>query len=115
MANRPCIECGTPSPRTRCPLHEADRNRERGSSAQRGYTNPWRRTRDAYIARHPLCEWSGCNELAIDVDHKTPVRAGGTHRHTNLQSLCRTHHARKTRDDRGRYPASSHPLPRGRA
>ena len=37
MALRPCIQCGRLSNKTRCPTHEAERNRQRGSSTARGY------------------------------------------------------------------------------
>ena len=102
--NRPCLDCGTPTPRSRCPKCMSQRNVERGSSTQRGYDSTWQRVRNAYIARHPLCQWTDpCPLPAVDVDHITPMRAGGTHKHTNLQSLCRPHHARKTRDDAAIY------------
>ena len=106
---RPCLECGTPTRKTRCPQHTSQLNRERGSSTQRGYGSRWQRIRNAYIARHPLCEWPLCNEPAIDVDHVRPQRAGGTHERTNLQSLCRPHHAQKTQADMTRWPHSATP------
>lgn len=46
-----------------------------------------------------MCEWRGCRELALEVDH---VKNLAEHREispydeTNLQSLCEHHHAVKT-------------------
>ena len=101
---RPCLECGEPTKQSRCPVHTSARNKARGSSTQRGYGATWQRVRDGYIARNPLCQEPGCSAFAVDVDHVVPIRAGGTHKHANLQSLCRLHHARKTQADKARYP-----------
>jgi 5-methylcytosine-specific restriction protein A len=48
------------------------------------------------IARHPVCAVCGVRP-AIDVDHITPLEAGGEDTIANLQGLCRQCHGRKTR------------------
>lgn len=58
---------------------------------------PTRRTRALHRDNYQ-CQWRMhvggiCGIPATDVDHK---RRGNDHRLANLQSLCRTHHARKT-------------------
>jgi hypothetical protein len=35
--NKPCLDCGQLTPRTRCPTHERARSRARGTTTQRGY------------------------------------------------------------------------------
>lgn len=44
-------------------------DRRRPNSAARGYGYKWRKIRDAYIAKHPFCAASGCNDKAVAVDH----------------------------------------------
>ncbi|MGI8829266.1 MAG: HNH endonuclease [Candidatus Limnocylindria bacterium] len=92
----------------RCAEHTSAVNRARGSSSARGYGWRWRKLAAAYRARTPLCEWTDpdghCSRVAADVDHIRPIRAGGLDRWDNAQSLCRVHHARKTREDEARWP-----------
>ena len=71
----------------------------RGTAHRRGYGRRWRRLRDAYLAEHPLCEVCEANGklVAADVvDHIQPIRLGGEDEWENLQSLCRSDHAKKT-------------------
>lgn len=37
MPLRPCLDCGTPTAGTRCPMHTQARDRARGSAHARGY------------------------------------------------------------------------------
>lgn len=76
----------------------------RATSASRGYDSAWQKLRGLYIAAHPLCEWPGCNAGADVVDHVQPISTRPDLRLTisNLQSLCRTHHAVKTHRDQKR-------------
>jgi 5-methylcytosine-specific restriction protein A len=81
-------------------------DRERPSAARRGYGSRWRRTRTAYLARHPLC--GACQTLgrvvpATVVDHVVPHR--GDERllwdEANWAALCkRCHDAKTAREDR---------------
>lgn len=80
----------------------------RPSAARRGYDAAWRRIRLAHLKRHPLCadcERAGIAVPATDVDHILPLRRGGTHAPSNLQSLCHFHHSSKTAREDGRFGA----------
>lgn len=112
MPLRPCNKVGCPNlvkkgycnkhPRTD-PVIRNSRDRERGTSHQRGYGARWRRYRVAYLARNPLCKMHGeKGELkeATVVDHKTPVSGPDDPLfwdESNHQSLCRDCHQYKTR------------------
>ncbi|WP_420796749.1 HNH endonuclease signature motif containing protein [Alkalihalophilus marmarensis] len=59
-------------------------------------------------AINPLCEWcerDGRLEPMVDVDHVVPVKQEWERRLdvSNLQSLCRSCHAKKTAEDREKY------------
>jgi 5-methylcytosine-specific restriction endonuclease McrA len=71
-----------------------------GSTRKGRLPADWRTRRAHVLSRdHHLCQWvrvdTGglCGMLATDVDHINP---GDDHSTTNLQSLCRYHHARKS-------------------
>ncbi|MHA1225278.1 MAG: HNH endonuclease [Candidatus Hodarchaeales archaeon] len=100
---RPCSYPGCPnliSPDKRyCPIHEKkikksiDRDRE--SAYKRGYGSNWRKYREWYLRRHPLCV--KCGRLATVVDHIVPVSLGGDFwDENNHQALCEECHNRKT-------------------
>ncbi|MCB1510058.1 MAG: HNH endonuclease [Hyphomicrobiaceae bacterium] len=63
-------------------------------------TQRWQRVRRRQLAREPLCRactLEGQETLASEVDHITPVSAGGAaFDPANLQSLCKPHHSIKT-------------------
>ena len=103
---RPCLSCGEPGKATRCPSCASVLNIERGSSTRRGYDSRWRRISERYRRLTPYCELHlpGCQRVAVDVDHRIPIRAGGRSVWSNAQSTCRSCHAIKTRLDRERYP-----------
>lgn len=77
----------------------------RGSSAARGYDGRWQKVREQVLLSDPLC--AVCGALAADVDHITPIRAGGDIlNRDNLQPLCRSCHNQKTRrENKGSTPA----------
>ncbi len=76
----------------RPPRREPDR---RPSAAARGYDATWRKVRDSFLARHPLCVF--CNKLASVVDHVKPIAQGGARLDDkNLRGLCRDCHAAVT-------------------
>tara|TARA_R100000656_G_scaffold32743_1_gene28292 strand:+ start:4057 stop:4392 length:336 start_codon:yes stop_codon:yes gene_type:complete len=59
----------------------------------------WRSLRNYYLSMNPLCktcEEAGYCEPGTDIDHVIPLRLGGTNNLDNLQTLCRSCHARKS-------------------
>jgi len=81
-----------------CALHlEAEHraiNARRGSSDAQGYGAAWRRVRAHQLRREPLCRV--CGALAKEVDHVIRRREGGSDHASNLESLCKPCHSRKT-------------------
>ncbi|RKR79607.1 HNH endonuclease [Marinobacter nauticus] len=83
------------------------KERERGSSTQRGYGYKWRQARRDWLMANPLC--AECNRqgritAATDVDHIIPHRGDLKlfWSRSNWQSLCHPCHSRKTaREDGG--------------
>jgi 5-methylcytosine-specific restriction protein A len=57
----------------------------------------WLRTNPLCV----LCKVDGFFTRAVEVDHVIPLHQGGKDDATNLQSLCRECHERKTRTDLG--------------
>lgn len=85
----------------------AERDRERGTSAQRGYGHRWRKARATYLQSHPLCvhcRQRGRVTAATDVDHIKPHRGDQAlfWDKDNWQALCASCHSAKTaREDGG--------------
>ena len=79
------------------PEHDRERRRrqdaQRPSASQRGDDAAWRKVRNEYLAEHPWCE--ECGAKATMVDHRKPVRDGGTRDKANLRALCRPCHNRR--------------------
>lgn len=71
-------------------------DRRRPSSPKRGYGRRWSRLRRWFLSRQPMCQWSGCEQPASQVDHIVPLFRGGTNDTQNLQALCAHHHSIKT-------------------
>jgi len=105
---RPCLDCGTLTRNpSRCDEHqaawEARRNAQRGTSAQRGYTNPWRRTAEAAVAQHRATYGDWCpgwqvpahQAADLTADHIVPKARGGSDDPSNVQVLCRRCNTRK--------------------
>ena len=94
----------------RCPAHQVvarQADRQRGSSAERGYSYAWQKARAAYLRKHPLCrvhEQDGRVAAATVVDHITPHRGDKAlfWDSDNWQPLCKPCHDAKTaREDGG--------------
>lgn len=73
----------------------------RPSACARGYDRTWQRLRLMHIRAHPLCklcEAQGLIVQAEDVDHVIPHQGNDGLRldPSNLQSLCKPCHSRKT-------------------
>ena len=106
---RPCRYPGCPGfcekGEIYCPTHSKEArafsDTLRSSSRERGYDGKWRKARDAYLKRHPLCVEclkQGKARPATVVDHIIPHRGDqklfwDSH---NWQALCVYCHARKT-------------------
>ena len=91
--------CHQLSDSARCAEHTRAYNRRRGSASKRGYGRRWQRTRAAQLQREPWCREcrrEGYTRPATQVDHIVPKARGGTDDPSNLQSLCGSHHSRKT-------------------
>jgi 5-methylcytosine-specific restriction protein A len=108
-APHPCGAPGCPAlvrGRARCAEHERKRERERGTSTERGYDARWRRARLAYLRQHPLCVLCAPRVVpATVVDHRQPHR--GDERlfwaEDNWQPLCKSCHDRKTATEDGGF------------
>lgn len=111
-APRPCSKagCSQLTATGRCAEHppalrargKADRRYDdaRGGARERGYDATWERLARSFLREHPLCaacEAEGVTAAAELVDHVRELRDGGARLdESNLQSLCRRCHARKT-------------------
>ncbi len=98
-------------------VHQRRYDKQRGTSAQRGYGANWRKLRKMVLARDPICEdpfglHEKYNEVvsANEVDHIIPLKNGGTNEMGNLQALCRSCHSRKTAVEDGRWGGRSQSL-----
>ena len=99
---KPCRWPGCPrlTDRQYCPEHEkAARQQydrfERSPDINKTYGRAWKRIRDRYASKHPLCERcleEGRLTPVEEVHHILPVSRGGTHSESNLMSLCRSCH-----------------------
>lgn len=69
----------------------------RGSSTQRGYGYAWQQRKTALLLARPNCAL--CGKRAVEVDHRIPKRLGGSDDDQNLQSICRSCHAIKTKKE----------------
>ena len=91
-------------PATHKPVHYKSRqqfDRERNPVKSAIYDRDWRKLRHAHLASNPLCVTCKAKGLivgATEVDHITPVRQAPERRldPSNIQSLCRSCHSRKT-------------------
>ena len=80
---------------------KAELERQRPSAARRGYGPRWRRARQAFLKRNPLCvacRAEGRVQTATVVDHVVPHRGDAIlfWDRANWQSMCKRCHDRKT-------------------
>jgi len=70
------------------------------TAVERTRGRAWMEKRDFILTRDcgicQMCQRAGRLRLASEVDHKTPLWAGGTDDDRNLWSLCRSCHEEKT-------------------
>lgn len=105
-----CQHYGCPNPAVRghyCEAHKrGNKSRLRTEAAQADpsiataakfyNSSQWKRLRRMVLSAEPLCRM--CGRGACEVDHITPIRQGGSRSElTNLQALCSSCHASKTR------------------
>ena len=78
-------------------------NREGRTTTERGYGHAWRKVRAKALKRDRglcvHCYREGILTIATDVDHIVRKADGGTDSLGNLQSLCKAHHAQKTKEE----------------
>lgn len=82
------------------PAHEKfERQRynkyQRNPDINKTYGRAWKRIRDRYVAKHPLCELcleKGRMTPVEEVHHILSIDRGGTHDEANLMSMCRSFH-----------------------
>lgn len=81
---------------------------ERNVSSNSNFYNSrtWRKFRATFLEKNPLCvecEAEGVVTVANVVDHIIPINAGGAELdESNMQSLCITHHNKKSaRESKG--------------
>ena len=100
----PCAYPGCPAlTRHRyCDTHKTIAGREyntfqRSPDHNKVYGRRWRKIRDLYISKNPLCEdclQHGLYIPADEVHHIRPIDSGGNHAEDNLRSLCQSCHTK---------------------
>ncbi|HJV73157.1 MAG TPA: HNH endonuclease [Noviherbaspirillum sp.] len=110
-----------------CPVHKKDQQRKdverRGTAHERGYNSRWRKAREGFLRKHPLCvhcERERRLTAATIVDHIQPhklkealdsgdqvaierARKLFWDSENNWQSLCKHHHDVKTATEDGAF------------
>ncbi len=109
MPKKPQRACGHPGcPKLAvpggqyCEKHRLEYERrynryERDPDISKKYGRAWKRIRDRYAAKHPLCEMclkEGRLKPVEEVHHILPISKGGDHRESNLMSLCQSCHTK---------------------
>lgn len=115
-ALKPCAHPTCPElvrpPASRCPDHERDRDRARGTATERGYDHRWREEARRYKDKRraegtDYCDHCGRGEDELDrpleVDHIDGLGPNGPRGYdpTNYQLLCRPDHQAKTAHQTG--------------
>src|SRR5437867_1584764 len=103
----PCLVDGCPElTRTgsRCERHRVSGWSSTISASERGYGSEWARIRRVVLSEEPSCRL--CGQPATDVDHIVSKANGGTDRRSNLRSLCRRDHQKRTASQGGRARAA---------
>ena len=112
---RPCAEpgCAQLVTGTRCDEHrKVEQNESRARNRRNVYGPEWPAIRLRKLRKNPTCE--RCGAQATVVDHKTPLRyfanRRAAHHLSNLASLCKPCHDRKTVTEDGGFGRSPHAL-----
>src|SRR4030095_5084912 len=118
MPTLPLAGCSVPrcpgraTHKGKCETHyrqrQAEYDRARGSSTERGYGKYWQRRRAEFLSKHPEC--CVCGAAATVPDHHPVSVADGrrrgwsweqTHADSNLRPMCERHHNSRTSRDQG--------------
>jgi len=101
---RPCSHPGCPElvEGSYCDKHLKEHHKNynrygRNPDSKNRYGSAWRKIRNSYINRFPLCAEclkAGKVTPAQEVHHIIPLGNGGTHADENLMSLCKSCHSR---------------------
>lgn len=93
MVLRPCLDCGVPTARTRCPEHQSQYESRRPSRRVLGrYDTKWMRLVKIAKARQPWCSgYQRPPHASSDLtgDHRLPLNQGGKNVLSNVDVLCR--------------------------
>ena len=111
---RPCAYpgCARLTEGVYCDEHAKLRDKQynlyhRDPEINKRYNNvTWRKLREAYLTRFPLCEdcaRRGIATVAEHVHHIKPLAAGGTNDWSNLRALCQSCHTRTHDEMRKRH------------
>jgi 5-methylcytosine-specific restriction protein A len=85
---------------SKCKAHGGGSWEGRHDRHAAGYGYDWTKRRNAHIKANPYCVL--CGAKATDVDHVLNKARGGTDEASNLRSLCKRCHHRKTARDSNR-------------
>ena len=109
---KPCAfpSCPNLTDKRYCDIHAKQMNREynlyrRDPAHKDRYGSAWRKIRDLYISKHPLCERClerGFYTPADEVHHVRPLDSGGDNSDDNLMSLCKHCHTSISDTNRSR-------------
>jgi hypothetical protein len=88
--NRPCLDCGTPTPKARCPRCTRTKDQARGTSTQRGYGHAHQQRRTATIDSEPWCHNPTCDhpDAGAHTNPLTLEHLDPTDRHGPATVLC---------------------------
>lgn len=106
MPYKPKKPCGYPgcpklSDGRFCEVHAKQNAQEyeryrRDPATRKRYGRAWKRIRDRYATKHPLCEQcekAGKITPTQEVHHILPLSEGGSHDESNLMALCTACHS----------------------
>lgn len=110
MTLSPCIDCGEPSPGTRCPEHTTT---AKGTTTQRGYDTAWDKLSKRARRLQPWCEDCGSTE-DLQADHSPEAwaaKAAGKPIKLSMVSVVCGECNRRRGAARGNAPARQLPDP----
>lgn len=108
MPSRPDIPCKHPGcselvpyGTMYCEVHISKHKHDVKTTKEKGYNSRWRKERNRYLKKHPLCVRCLAEQKLIKatvVDHKIPHRGDQVlfWDENNWQALCKACHDRKT-------------------